>query len=72
MKSVSPVKTIAASEADSEFETKKEMESEEWNSKLKEMIPTYGQSLKDNPELCRETRQKTHAVLELKVCETVI
>ena len=50
---------------------KKEMASEEWQTKLKKMIPTYGQTLKDNPELCRATRQKTHAVVELNVCETV-
>ena len=50
---------------------KKEMASEEWQHKLKQMIPTYGQTLKDNAELCRETRKKTHAVLKLNLPETV-
>lgn len=27
---------------------------EEWKPKLKEMVPSYGQSLRDNPELVRE------------------
>ena len=50
---------------------KKEMASEEWQRKLKQMIPTYGQTLKDNPEFCRETRKRTHTILELNLSETV-
>jgi malate dehydrogenase (quinone) len=36
-----------------------------WTSRLKEMIPTYGQSLIDNPTLCREVRAKTAQTLNL-------
>lgn len=46
---------------------KKEMESADWQNKLKTMIPTYGQSLKDNAELCYETRKRTHSILELNL-----
>ena len=38
----------------------------EWMSKLKEMIPSYGQSLVDNPDLCLQLRAETAAVLNLK------
>jgi malate dehydrogenase (quinone) len=38
----------------------------EWTSKLKEMIPSYGQSLIDNPDLCLQIRSETAAVLNLK------
>lgn len=37
-----------------------------WTAKLKEMIPSYGQSLKDNPELCLKLRAETAATLHLK------
>ncbi len=43
----------------------KEMESEQWQTKLKHMIPSYGQSLKDNPELCRKIRARTNEILQL-------
>ncbi|MGN8055055.1 malate dehydrogenase (quinone) [Pedobacter sp. 22163] len=36
-----------------------------WTEKLKEMIPSYGQSLIDNPELCLELREKTAKVLNI-------
>jgi malate dehydrogenase (quinone) len=36
-----------------------------WSAKLKEMIPTYGQSLIDNPALCRKVRAGTAAVLHI-------
>jgi len=36
-----------------------------WSSKLKQMIPSYGQSLVDNPELCLQVRAETAAVLNL-------
>ena len=36
-----------------------------WGSRLKEMIPTYGQSFIDNPTLCREIRAKTAEILHL-------
>jgi len=37
-----------------------------WTPKLKEMIPSYGQSLIDNPSLCLEIRKKTAEVLHIK------
>jgi malate dehydrogenase (quinone) len=36
-----------------------------WSSKLKQMIPSYGQSLIDNAALCRQVRAETAAVLNL-------
>jgi malate dehydrogenase (quinone) len=36
-----------------------------WSSKLKQMIPSYGQSLVDDPELCLLVRAETAAVLNL-------
>jgi malate dehydrogenase (quinone) len=47
-----------------------EMESEAWKTKLKLMIPTYGQSLKDDAALCHETRKRTHEILELNLPAT--
>ena len=44
---------------------KDEFESQEWQSKLKEIIPSYGKSLNENPELCNEIRQKTSKILKL-------
>lgn len=41
------------------------MQSEEWQAKLREMIPSYGQSLGDNPELCERIRSYTSGVLGL-------
>ncbi len=45
------------------------MESEEWKEKLKEMIPTYGQSLVDDRELLHETRKRTTSILKLESTE---
>jgi malate dehydrogenase (quinone) len=39
--------------------------SEAWQIKLKEIIPTIGQSLSKDAELCRSTRVWVHEVLEL-------
>jgi malate dehydrogenase (quinone) len=36
-----------------------------WADKLKEMIPSYGQSLIDNPDLCQRVRAETAAVLNI-------
>jgi malate dehydrogenase (quinone) len=36
-----------------------------WAKKLKEIIPSYGQSLIDNPALCQRVRAETAAVLKL-------
>ncbi len=38
---------------------------EQWQAKIKEMIPTYGQALAENEELYNSTRQRTHAALGL-------
>jgi malate dehydrogenase (quinone) len=37
-----------------------------WTAKLKEMIPSYGQSLVDNPSLAIELRAKTAKILNIK------
>lgn len=37
----------------------------EWEPKIKEMIPSYGESLKDNPELVRDIRLTTAEALGL-------
>jgi malate dehydrogenase (quinone) len=39
---------------------------EDWNEKLKEIIPSYGQSLNDNEDLCNEIRENTSTILNLK------
>jgi len=36
-----------------------------WSAKLKEIIPSYGQSLIENPALCQQVRANTAAVLHL-------
>ncbi|WP_140938805.1 malate:quinone oxidoreductase [Sphingobacterium lumbrici] len=40
--------------------------SDEYRKKLREMIPSWGKSLNDDPQLCAYTREKTHTVLKLK------
>lgn len=44
----------------------KQMKSDDWKNRIKEMIPTYGLSLIDNPELCRETRKETAKILGIE------
>lgn len=44
---------------------KKEMQSPEWQTKLKQMIPSYGLSLSADSELCKATRKHTSEVLHL-------
>jgi malate dehydrogenase (quinone) len=44
---------------------KDEIETPEWQEKLKLMIPSYGQTLNDNPALLDEIRQNTATVLKL-------
>jgi malate dehydrogenase (quinone) len=39
---------------------------EDWTKKLREMIPSYGQSLNDNEDLCNEIRKSTSEILNLK------
>jgi malate dehydrogenase (quinone) len=36
-----------------------------WDAKLKQLIPSYGQSLAENPALCRRVRAETAAVLNI-------
>ncbi len=43
----------------------KELKTVEWQSKLVEMIPSYGQSLNENPELSKSIREMTSKVLQL-------
>jgi malate dehydrogenase (quinone) len=42
-----------------------------WSLKLKEMIPSYGQSLIENAALCRQVRAETAAVLNINSFEEV-
>jgi malate dehydrogenase (quinone) len=42
-----------------------ELKTRDWPAKLKQMIPSYGQSLIDNPALCLEVRAETAEVLRL-------
>lgn len=39
--------------------------SEEYRKKLREMIPSWGKSLNDDPELCEQIREHTHRILKL-------
>jgi malate dehydrogenase (quinone) len=48
---------------------KDKVASKEWQEKLKKMIPSYGQSLADNPALCQDMRDWTNKVLQLTVEE---
>lgn len=41
------------------------MATEDWQSKIREMIPTYGTSLIENRELCKSTRARTSKILKL-------
>jgi hypothetical protein len=36
-----------------------------WDAKLKELIPSYGQSLAENAALCQRVRAETAAVLKI-------
>lgn len=45
---------------------KKLSQSEIWKNKLKEMVPSFGQSLSQNEKLLNETRGRTSAILHLK------
>jgi len=42
------------------------MESEDWKAKMRDMIPTYGQSLVENGQLLHETRNRTTRILKLE------
>ena len=45
---------------------KNEIKTPEWQAKFKEMIPSYGQKLNENPELLKAVRENTATVLKLK------
>ena len=45
---------------------KEEMKTPEWQAKFKEMIPSYGQKLNENPELLKQVREHTATVLKLQ------
>ncbi len=42
------------------------IKTEDWQNKIKEMIPTYGKPLIDDGELCLETRERTTRILKLE------
>ena len=46
-----------------------QLRTDAWQHKLREMIPSYEQSLGDNPALCREVREYTSEVLDLVKAE---
>ncbi|HTA61850.1 MAG TPA: malate:quinone oxidoreductase [Bacteroidia bacterium] len=48
---------------------KDQVNTDEWQSKLKEMIPSYGKSLVTNSELCEGIREKTSEVLQMNTAE---
>ena len=45
---------------------KEEMNSEAWQQKLKQMIPSYGKSLVKEETLCQSVRERTSQILKLK------
>jgi malate dehydrogenase (quinone) len=47
------------------------LKNEGWSLKLKEIIPSYGQSLIENAALCRQVRAETAAVLNINSFEEV-
>ncbi len=42
-----------------------QMDSDRWQSKLKKMIPSYGQKLSEDVSLCKAVRERTKKLLEL-------
>jgi malate dehydrogenase (quinone) len=42
----------------------------EWSARLKQMIPSHGQSLIDNPALCQQLRAETAAILNINNINT--
>ncbi len=39
--------------------------SEQWQAKIKQMVPSFGQKLSDNPALVKDVRERTEKILEL-------
>ena len=48
----------------------KTLRTEEWSARLRQMIPSYGQSLIDNPALCEQVRAETAAILNINNINT--
>jgi len=48
---------------------KEHIKSADWQSKLKQLIPSYGKNLSDDAELARTIRTRTTQTLQLKVTE---
>jgi len=48
-----------------------ELKSSGWSARLKEIIPSYGQSLAENAALCQRVRAETAAVLNINSMEEV-
>lgn len=44
----------------------KQLATDTWQTKLREMVPSYGQSFVGNPRLCEQSREYTKQALELK------
>ncbi|MEO7046499.1 MAG: malate:quinone oxidoreductase, partial [Ferruginibacter sp.] len=42
------------------------MKTVEWQERLKQLIPSYGQSLADDQALCQEVRKRSGEILEIK------
>lgn len=45
---------------------KERLETEEWDAKMKEMIPSFGKTLRDEPELLKKVRAYTLETLQLR------
>ncbi|OWK68917.1 malate:quinone oxidoreductase, partial [Pedobacter sp. AJM] len=45
---------------------KEDLATDEWQAKIRDMIPTYGQELSNDAELCKKTRERTSKVLEIE------
>lgn len=45
---------------------KERLETPEWDAKMKEMIPSYGKTLRDEPELLKQVRAYTLETLQLR------
>lgn len=43
-----------------------QLKTKQWQSKLQEMIPSYGKVLNDNPELCEKINKETSEILQLE------
>jgi malate dehydrogenase (quinone) len=43
----------------------KKMKNEDWQEKLKEILPSFGEKLNEDGSLCKEVRNRTHSILKL-------